>query len=85
MGLVNQVVAADRLDETVEEIVNYYTNAPTKAIGLIKKMLQKSYTMTLEEVLHYEAELQDLASNTLDHQEGLKAFIEKRKPVFKGK
>jgi 2-(1,2-epoxy-1,2-dihydrophenyl)acetyl-CoA isomerase len=85
MGLVNQVVTADRLDETVEEIVNYYTNAPTKTIGLIKKMLQKSYTMTLEEMLHYEAGLQDIASTTLDHQEGLKAFIEKRKPVFNGK
>ncbi len=85
MGLVNKVVSSESLDETVEKIVDYYIHAPTKTIGLIKKMLQRSSSMTLEEMLAYEAELQDIASATHDHQEGLKAFAEKRKAVFKGK
>ena len=85
IGLVNQVVPAAQLNETVEKLVQYYTHAPTKTIGLIKKMLQQSYQMTLEEMLDYEADLQDIANHTEDHREGLKAFIEKRKPNFQGK
>ncbi len=59
--------------------------APTKAIGLINKMLQKSATSTLDEMLDYEAYCQEIAGTSNDYQEGLKAFLEKRKPDFKGK
>lgn len=85
IGLVNKVVPASQLNETVEKLVQYYCHAPTKTIGLIKKMLQRSSQMTLEEMLNFEAELQDEASQTADHLEGLKAFAEKRKPNFRGK
>jgi 2-(1,2-epoxy-1,2-dihydrophenyl)acetyl-CoA isomerase len=84
MGLVNRVVPADKLDETVSEYVQYFSNAPTKSIGLIKKMLNRSATSTLEEMLDYEAYCQEIAGNTNDYKEGVKAFLEKRKPDFKG-
>ncbi len=85
LGLVNKVVPAGELDTAVAGYTLYYANAPTKAIGIIKKMLNKSATGTLDEVLEYEAYAQEIAGSTFDHQEGVKAFLEKRKPVFLGK
>jgi len=85
MGLVNKVVPQAVLDQAVAEYANYYESAPTKAIGMLKKMLNKSATATLDEMLDYEAYCQEIAGNTEDHKEGVKAFAEKRKPAFKGK
>jgi 2-(1,2-epoxy-1,2-dihydrophenyl)acetyl-CoA isomerase len=85
MGLVNKVVAHDQLDSAVKEYTDYYAAAPTKAIGLIKKMLNKSATATLDEMLEYEAYCQEIAGATHDHKEGVQAFLEKRKPGFLGK
>lgn len=84
MGLVNRVVPAKQLDAAVKEATDYYANAPTKAIGLMKKMLNRSFNSDLETILEMEAYSQEIAGNTKDHKEGVMAFIEKRKPVFKG-
>jgi len=85
LGLVNRVVPADQLDAAVKEYTDYFSKAPTKAIGLIKKMLAKSATSTLDEMLDYEAYCQEIAGSSEDYKEGVKAFLEKRKPDFKGK
>jgi 2-(1,2-epoxy-1,2-dihydrophenyl)acetyl-CoA isomerase len=85
LGLVNKVVSAEQLDHAVKEYVDYYAGAPTKAIGLIKKMLNKSMTSSLEDMLEYEAYAQEIAGSSHDYKEGVKAFLEKRKPVFLGK
>ncbi len=85
IGLVNKVVPAGELDASVKEYTDYFAKAPTKAIGIIKKMLNKSTTATLDDMLDYEAYSQETAGATHDHQEGVKAFLEKRKPVFLGK
>jgi len=85
LGLVNLVVAGEELDKAVKNYTDYFSQAPTRAIGLIKKLLYKSTTSTLEEMLEYEAYLQEVAGATHDHQEGVKAFLEKRKPSFLGK
>ena len=85
IGLVSRVVPADQLDAAVTEYTDYFSKAPTKAIGIIKKMLNKSATSTLDEMLDYEAYSQETAGSTYDHQEGVKAFLEKRKPLFLGK
>ena len=84
LGLVNKVVSMESLDKTVLEYASHFAGAPTKAIGLIKKMLQKSATSTLEEMLDYEAYCQEIAGGTSDYQEGVRAFTEKRKPNFSG-
>jgi 2-(1,2-epoxy-1,2-dihydrophenyl)acetyl-CoA isomerase len=84
LGLINLSVPPEELDEKVKSYVEFYANAPTKAIGLIKKQLNKSYTSSLEEVLEYEALTQEIAGSSNDYKEGVKAFLEKRKPEFNG-
>jgi 2-(1,2-epoxy-1,2-dihydrophenyl)acetyl-CoA isomerase len=84
LGLINQVVAPENLTETVNALAARYAQAPTKAIGLIKKMINKSFSATLDQMLDYEAYCQEIAGRSDDFREGVLAFREKRKPVFKG-
>lgn len=83
-GMLNRVVPADKLDETVKEITDYYAQAPTKAIGIMKQMLNKSFHSDLNEMLEYEAYCQEVAGQSGDYKEGVKAFLDKRPPEFKG-
>ncbi len=83
-GMINRCVPAEQLDEETVKIVEYYANAPTKAIGLMKKMLNKSFNSDLETMLEYEAYCQEIAGSSYDNKEGVAAFNEKRKPQFKG-
>ena len=84
LGIVAKAVPADQLDEAVKGYTGYYAKAPTRAIGLMKKMLNKSQGASLEEMLDYEAYCQDIAGATYDYKEGTTAFLEKRKAEFKG-
>ncbi|MGH2644236.1 MAG: enoyl-CoA hydratase-related protein, partial [Chitinophagaceae bacterium] len=54
LGLINKVVNPEALDAAVESVTGFYANAPTKAIGLIKKMLQKGTVESLDALLDYE-------------------------------
>ena len=83
-GMINRCVPADQLDLSTQEIADYYANAPTKAIGLMKKMLNKSFNSDLEAMLEYEMYCQEIAGRSNDYREGVSAFNEKRKPEFKG-
>ncbi|HEX8039741.1 MAG TPA: enoyl-CoA hydratase-related protein [Chryseosolibacter sp.] len=85
MGLINKSVPAHELDAEVRKYTDYFSTAPTKAIGLIKKMLQKSAHATLEEMLEYEAWCQEIAGSTEDYREGVAAFLGKRRAKFAGK
>lgn len=85
VGMVNKVVPLSALDETVNTYTEYFKQAPTQTIGLMKKMINHSFSKNLEEMLELEAQYQDIAGASEDHKEGIRAFMEKRKPVFKGK
>ncbi len=84
-GMINKVVPMEELDAAVETYVEYYAQAPTLAIGLMKKMLNKSFNSNLDTMLDYEAYCQKIAGNSDDYKEGVSAFNEKRKAEFKGR
>ena len=84
LGLVAKVVQADRLMPTAHELAAKMAQGPTKAIGLTKRALNKSINSDLETVLQYESYLQEIAGATSDHAEAVRAFLEKRKPFFRG-
>ena len=85
VGLVNRVVAPNKLEEETMALATEFAKAPTKSIGLIKRTLMKSLSSDLDTILDYEACIQQVASETEDHREGVRAFLEKRRPNFKGK
>lgn len=85
LGIANKSVPLEDLDAAVKEYTDYYSKAPTKAIGLMKKMLNKSGNSNLKEMLEYEKYCQDIAGASDDYTEGVDAFLEKRKAEFWGK
>jgi 2-(1,2-epoxy-1,2-dihydrophenyl)acetyl-CoA isomerase len=84
-GMINRCVPAENLDAETQSIADYYASAPTKAIGLMKKLLNRSFNSDLESMLEYEAYCQETAGSSSDNKEGVTAFNEKRKPNFTGK
>jgi 2-(1,2-epoxy-1,2-dihydrophenyl)acetyl-CoA isomerase len=85
VGLVNRIAPPDQLERVTMEIARQFANAPTRAIGLIKRTLNKALTADLDSLLDYEAYIQQIASETEDHREGVKAFLEKRHARFVGR
>jgi len=83
IGLINEVTEGDAL-EFAKEYAAKLNQGATKAMGLIKMAVQEGTEMTLSSGLALERELQNRLFVTEDAQEGLQAFIDKRKPVFKG-
>lgn len=82
LGMVNRVVPAVELDSQSEMWAAALTRGPITALGLAKRAFNKAILPNLEEVLDYEAYLQDIAAQSKDHREGLRAFLEKRAPNF---
>lgn len=81
-GMVNRVVPAAELDERAHEWAEKLAQGPTGAFGLAKRAFNKAIYPDLEQVLDYEAHLQDIAGHTADHKEGVQAFLEKRPPHY---
>ncbi|HEX6512865.1 MAG TPA: enoyl-CoA hydratase-related protein [Chloroflexota bacterium] len=85
LGLVNRVVPPDQLMDAARELACKLAALPTKAIGQAKRQLNLALSSGLEAVLDEEADGQAMASQTHDHLEGVKAFLEKRPPNFTGR
>ncbi|MFP4846954.1 enoyl-CoA hydratase-related protein [Winogradskyella sp. PE311] len=84
MGMIYKSVPLEEFEETISKLAIKLANMPTKALGLIKELFNKSMTNTLEDQLALESKLQIEAASSNDYAEGVAAFIEKRKPNFKG-
>ncbi|MBS1595150.1 MAG: enoyl-CoA hydratase/isomerase family protein [Bacteroidetes bacterium] len=85
LGIINKLVAPEELDAAVKAYTDRYATAAPKSMAIIKKMLNKGLTANLREMLQYEAYSQEIAGSTEDYKEGVTAFVEKRKAVFRGK
>jgi len=83
-GLVNRVVDDTDLAAEAAKLAAQLAAGPTRALGLTKRAFNHALLPHLEDVLDYEAHLQEAAGRTADHREGVKAFLEKREPVFRG-
>ena len=85
LGMIFKAISSESFNEEVEKLAVKLANMPSKALGLIKELLNKSITNTLEQQLELEGKLQIEAALSEDYTEGVNAFMEKRKPIFKGK
>lgn len=84
-GLVAEVFSEEEFAPKSMEILERMSNMPTVAIKLTKKAFANSYKNTLKEQLELEGDLQQEAAETEDFKEGVNAFLQKRKPDYKGK
>ena len=84
LGIVNLVVKESELESSVGFFAQQVAELPTSAVGRLKRLLNASFSTSLEEQLALEADMQVECARTKDFTEGVKAFTEKRVPKFKG-
>lgn len=84
-GLIWRAVEDETLMHEAARICEHFAAAPTQGLALIKQALNASATNTLEAQLDLERDFQRTASLTADYAEGVRAFMEKRKPYFTGR
>ena len=85
MGMIYKCFPTEVFEVSTKKMAAKLAKMPTKALGLTKLALNKSYTNDLETQVALESDLQVICGKTEDFKEGIDAFLEKRKPVFKGK
>jgi enoyl-CoA hydratase/carnithine racemase len=85
LGLVSAVVASERLRDEAEAIVSRIAERGPLAVRYAKEAVTRGLEMPLEQALRYETDLTIILQTTEDRAEGVKAFLEKREPEFKGK
>ncbi|MEM3617715.1 MAG: enoyl-CoA hydratase-related protein [Candidatus Bathyarchaeia archaeon] len=85
LGLVNMVVPQDKFRETVHQFALELAQKAPVAIKVAKALINKGAEISLDAAIVLEREGFSVVASTEDLQEGVSAFIEKRKPVFKGK
>ena len=85
LGMVNKVTPHDELMETTMDLAQRIAEGPTYSMALIKRLVHRSLQTDFEESLRLAGPAQEIARRTEDHREGVKAFVEKRKPAYKGR
>ena len=84
-GLIWRAVDDENLMHEAQRVCEHFALAPTQSLALIKRALNASPGNSLDAQLDLERDLQREASLTRDYQEGVRAFMEKRKPTFTGR
>lgn len=85
LGLVNRVVAAGELADATHELADRLARGPTLAYGAAKAAVYASASLSFESLLDLEARNQRIVSRSEDVKEGIRAFLERRKPEFRGR
>jgi len=85
LGVLNHLVPAERLEEETVAMARRIAEKPPIPNRLAKGMVYRGLTQTLEQSLVEAAQVEVLTLTSQDHREALSAFLEKRKPVFKGR
>jgi 2-(1,2-epoxy-1,2-dihydrophenyl)acetyl-CoA isomerase len=84
LGMIYKVFPDSSFETDSKEIALQLAQMPTQALAFTKQALQASFHNSLQEQLELESYLQQKAMNTHDAQEGMLAFLQKRKPIFTG-
>ena len=82
IGLIYKAVDPEEYNNFVADLAERLSNMPNKALGMTKRLINAGMTNNLEAQLKMEGALQIEAGNSADYQEGVNAFLEKRKPTF---
>lgn len=85
VGLISEVVPPAKLKRRAEELALRIAERGPIAVGYAKEAIARGIEMPLEQALRYETDLTLLLQTTEDRAEGVRAFLDKRKPEFKGK
>ena len=84
MGMVYKIFPDETFAENSKNIASFLAQMPTKGLAYTKQLLNMSFTTSFEEQLHDEDIFQQKAAQTSDYKQGVDAFLQKRKPLFKG-